>query len=43
MTIAELKSGEAFPDQLYGWNTKTILAALLVLMVLKIRYGGGNA
>ena len=40
MNIESLKTGEVFPDQLYGWSTKTVLAALLLLMILKSRYGG---
>jgi hypothetical protein len=35
--ISRMKSGEMLPDVLFGWSTKTILAILLVLMVLKLK------
>lgn len=35
--ISKLRTGELVPDQLAGWSTKTILASLLLLMVLKAR------
>jgi hypothetical protein len=33
----QLKSGNLLPDELYGYSTKTILAILLVLLVLKLK------
>lgn len=35
--VAQLQTGELFPDQLVGWSTKTILAGLLVLAIFKMR------
>lgn len=36
--MEQLKTGEAFPDVLFGWSSKTILAGLLALMVLKLKF-----
>jgi hypothetical protein len=38
--VEDLKSGTVFPDEIYGWSTKTILALLLVLLLAKIKMGG---
>jgi len=37
--IGKLKTGDMLPDQLFGWSTKTILAGLLALLVLKLKIG----
>jgi len=38
--VGTLKSGEILPDQLFGWSTKTILAGLLGLMIVKMKMSG---
>ena len=35
--VGQLKSGEIIPDQMFGWSTKTVLAALLLLMLFKLK------
>lgn len=35
--VDQLQTGELIPDQLFGWSTKTILAGLLALTVLKLK------
>lgn len=38
--ISRIKTGELFPDQVMGWSTKSILIALLILMILKVQRCG---
>jgi hypothetical protein len=35
--MAQLQSGSFLPDELMGWSTKTILAGLAVLLLLKLK------
>ena len=35
--MTRLQSGELFPNELFGWSTKTVLAALVVLLLLKVK------
>jgi hypothetical protein len=35
--MAQLQSGDFLPNDLMGWSTKTILAALAVLLLLKVK------
>ena len=35
--VSQLKTGSLFPDEYMGWSTKTILIALLVAMVLRVK------
>jgi len=35
--VEQLKAGTLFPDMVFGWSTKTILAVLLGLCVLKAK------
>ena len=35
--IDQLKGGNMLPDELFGWSTKTILAALLALLIFKLK------
>ena len=37
--ISKLKSGSVLPDQLFGWSTKTVLAGLLALLIVKLKMG----
>ena len=41
--VGKLQAGDFFPDQLFGWSTKTILAALLLLMLFKVKKLQGAA
>ena len=40
--VAQLQTGEMFPDEMFGWSTKTILAVLLALTVLKLKKSKGS-
>jgi len=33
----QLQTGSLFPDEMFGWSTKTILAVLLALLLLKVK------
>jgi len=35
--FTQLQTGALFPDEIMGWNLKTIFAILLVLMILKVK------
>ena len=35
--ISQLKTGSLLPDEYMGWSTKTILVALLIAMVLRVK------
>ena len=35
--LAQLQSGDFLPNNLMGWSTKTILAGLVVLLLLKLK------
>ena len=35
--MAQLQSGEFLPNDFYGWSTKTILAALAIMLLLKLK------
>jgi len=35
--VTQLRTGAIIPDQYLGWSTKTILAALIVLLILKLK------
>ncbi len=35
--VSQLQSGDIIPDELFGWSTKTILAALLLLLLFKVK------
>jgi len=35
--LAQLQTGDFLPDNLMGWSTKTILAGLAVMLLLKVK------
>jgi len=35
--LTQIKTGAIFPDEYYGFSTKTILAALLVAMIFRVK------
>lgn len=35
--LAQAQSGDFLPDTLWGWSTKTILAGLSILLILKLK------
>lgn len=35
--MVQIQSGSLLPDELMGWSTKTILAALTLLLLLKVK------
>lgn len=35
--VGQLKTGSLFPDEYMGWSTKTILVALLIALVLRVK------
>lgn len=40
--VEQLQSGEIIPDDIYGWSTKTVLVALLLLMLFKVKKMQGS-
>jgi len=39
--VEQLQTGELFPDEMFGWSTKTILVVLLGLCLMKLKKAKG--
>jgi len=40
--VEQLQTGALFPDEMFGWSTKTILVILLGLCLLKLKKAKGT-
>lgn len=35
--LAQVQSGDFLPNEFYGWSTKTLLAGLVILLLIKVK------